>query len=285
MPSDSRHPLPFRWLAAIVLACAVSAAITWWFVGKRVWTDGGNIRLPQSAARARIVIWAPPEPLAGVINTSEDEAQPCLSPDGNELYFVRGRPGHNAKIYVCYRRAGAWTEPAPLAAVNGQSDDLCPRLTPDGRILIFSSDRPGGSGGYDLWASERTADGWGKPYNLGPEINSASDEYGAAFTPDMRAMYFSSNRRASGDGGLRSATRATSISTSPKSRNFTCRPARARQAESQRPPWFSARSMKSRPCAAGHMTGPAASPRPGISCISHQIAPAASAALISGAAG
>src|SRR5262245_59303620 len=34
-------------------------------------------------------------------------------------------------------------------------------LSPDGRTALwFARDRPGGAGGYDIWMSRRTAEGW-----------------------------------------------------------------------------------------------------------------------------
>ncbi|MCK7535860.1 MAG: hypothetical protein MZV63_35185 [Marinilabiliales bacterium] len=46
-------------------------------------------------------------------------------------------------------------------------------ITEDGSTMIFSSDRPGGFGGLDLYTSKLEQDGeWGKPVNMGPEINT-----------------------------------------------------------------------------------------------------------------
>ncbi len=46
-------------------------------------------------------------------------------------------------------------------------------ITDDGTTMIFSSDRPGGFGGLDLYLTKMDASGeWGKPVNMGPEINT-----------------------------------------------------------------------------------------------------------------
>jgi hypothetical protein len=69
-------------------------------------------------------------------------------------------------------------------------------------LLVFSSDRPGGFGGYDLYYSQKTSNGWTEPVNFGPKINSEFDEYRPVVSdhPDFanRLMIFSSNR----PGGL-----------------------------------------------------------------------------------
>lgn len=83
---------------------------------------------------------------------------------------------------------------------NSSSNDHMPFVYGD--LLVFSSDRPGGFGGYDLYYSQKTANGWTEPVNFGPTINSASDEFrpivSEYFDFANRLMIFSSNR----PGGL-----------------------------------------------------------------------------------
>lgn len=84
--------------------------------------------------------------------------------------------------------------------LNTSSNDHMPFVYGD--LLVFSSDRPGGFGGYDLYYSQKTANGWAEPVNFGPNINSEFDEYRPVVSdhPDFanRLMIFSSNR----PGGL-----------------------------------------------------------------------------------
>ncbi len=188
------------WLAGGVTA-AVLAAVGFflWYrvVGQKVWTDDRGMEVPEGAATVRQVLWTRPEAVRGELNTPDHEYEPALSPDGTELYFVRGLSGTDqvADIYVSRRRDNAWANPVPLQSINTKSDELGPRLTPDGRFLMFYSDRPGGLGGYDIWAAERTDEGWGEPFNLGPAVNSRWNEYGAACDPAGR-LYFATNRKA-----------------------------------------------------------------------------------------
>jgi hypothetical protein len=83
---------------------------------------------------------------------------------------------------------------------NTSSNDHMPFVYGD--LLVFSSDRPGGFGGYDLYYSQKTANGWTVPINFGPKINSEFDEYRPVVSeqPEFsnRLMIFSSNR----PGGL-----------------------------------------------------------------------------------
>ncbi len=85
--------------------------------------------------------------------------------------------------------------PCP-AVVNSASDDNHPTISKDGLSLIFQSNRPGGSGGVDLWVTERDSldDCWLPPFNLGPIVNSAFNDATPSLTTDGHWLYFQSNR-------------------------------------------------------------------------------------------
>lgn len=67
-----------------------------------------------------------------------------------------------------------------------------PCLTNNGTTMYFSSDRPGGVGGYDLYVSYRTANGWTMPKNLGAPINTPGNEM-CPFIDGSGRLYFSSD--------------------------------------------------------------------------------------------
>ena len=64
-----------------------------------------------------------------------------------------------------------------------------PYLTEDGTSMYFSSDRPGGFGGFDIYVSYKTINGWSVPKNLGPEINTMGNELCPYFTPSGRLFF------------------------------------------------------------------------------------------------
>jgi hypothetical protein len=77
--------------------------------------------------------------------------------------------------------------------INTKYIETSPMLSADGTTLYFISDRPGGSGGKDIWASERLANNqWGEPYNLGDAINTSDDEESPFLMLDGTTLYFSS---------------------------------------------------------------------------------------------
>jgi hypothetical protein len=153
--------------------------------------------------------WGPPENLGPVINTAEFELGAAISKDGLSLYFTAGPSLTETDIYVSQRASedDAWGTPLNLGpAINTPSQEAAPAFSPDGHLLFFHSVRPDGLGGADLYVARRHNKrddfGWGLPVNLGPLVNSASNDTQPVLFDDKTAgvimMYFTSNR----PGGL-----------------------------------------------------------------------------------
>ncbi|MDO9580238.1 MAG: hypothetical protein Q7J06_06670, partial [Bacteroidales bacterium] len=95
------------------------------------------------------------------------------------------------------------TTATKVDSVNSSYDDKCPIVFRN--IMVFASDREGGLGGFDLYYTIFKNGNWSSPVNLGPEINSADNEYRPVigFHPDFENLFmmFSSDR-AGGKGGF-----------------------------------------------------------------------------------
>ncbi len=85
--------------------------------------------------------------------------------------------------------------------INTPQSETCPSLSADGLTLSFSSSRPGGQGNLDLYQATRTSTSaeFGNVTNLGPTINSPSQDTGAHLSSDGLVLVFESER-ASGVG-------------------------------------------------------------------------------------
>ena len=148
--------------------------------------------------------WTKPEPLDEPVNTSFDEGTGSLTSDGKTMYFTRCRYEKESavepEIYRMERSGGRWSEPEK---VNLGIDSVMmahPAISPDGSVLYFVSDMKGGKGGKDIWVSNKNEEGWSRPVNMGPDINTPGDE----MFPYVRAdgtLYFSSDTHV-GYGGL-----------------------------------------------------------------------------------
>ncbi|MDX9759840.1 MAG: OmpA family protein [Bacteroidota bacterium] len=97
--------------------------------------------------------WSTPVNLGARINTTGNEITPCLSPDGETLYFASdalpGRGGFD--IHMAKRQGGGWSEPRPLGLpFNSNDDDIFFSGTLERDTVYLASNRPGGSGGFDI---------------------------------------------------------------------------------------------------------------------------------------
>jgi outer membrane protein OmpA-like peptidoglycan-associated protein/tetratricopeptide (TPR) repeat protein len=163
--------------------------------------------------------WAPGTLIGNGINTEGNEGAPCLSADGQVLFFVAcqesadgsyagGRKGFGScDIFYAekYTDKGGekWSKPYNLGpTVNTNHFESQPSFSADGKSLYFVSNRPGGIGETDIYVTRLRPDGsWGAPQNLGPKINTPGKEESVFIHPDGKTLYFGSNGHV-GMGGL-----------------------------------------------------------------------------------
>ena len=132
-------------------------------------------------------------------NLNDHEGGASLTIDNNELFYTIYKPmvGYdNGDIYYSKKGTdGFWSEPVALENVNNPDTwETMPCISSDGKTLYFVSDRPGGYGGYDIYESKKDKNGvWGKPTNLGPNINTKYNEKTPFLHTDSQTLYFSSN--------------------------------------------------------------------------------------------
>ena len=140
------------------------------------------------------------------LNTEFDNGALASSPDGTTIYYTicKMEQGKNigCQIYTSSLRGGVWTSPQRVDIVPDSISVGHPAISADGLELYFSSRMKGGVGGSDIWKVQRISESaaWGSPVNLGPEINTESDEDFPYIRQDG-VLFFSSNGRV-GMGGF-----------------------------------------------------------------------------------
>ncbi|WP_242112052.1 TolB family protein [Luteimonas aquatica] len=135
--------------------------------------------------------WADARPLS--INTPAKEFDPFFSADGKWLYFFSDRAGGHGGDDL-YRAAvladGNFGAPENLGpGVNGKGNEWAPALTRDGMHLLFASDSFGGAGGHDLLMARWDGKAFVDPQPV-PGVNTAGDEFDAAWIEDGKAIVF-----------------------------------------------------------------------------------------------
>lgn len=167
---------------------------TLYFVGLNRWESNMTEDVFVSYRDKKTGEWSTAQLVPALSNPYRNEAPTSLSGDGRlMLVFVEGR--------MCFSQRGprGWTEPQALPRYlqlgNWQADAM---IAADGSALLFAANYPVENGekpSLNIFVSERDAQGhWSKPYSIGPVINTAGMERSPFLHPDMKTLYFSSDR-------------------------------------------------------------------------------------------
>jgi outer membrane protein OmpA-like peptidoglycan-associated protein len=117
-----------------------------------------------------------------------------------ERHLSKSQFVNRPKLFICHLEKDRFNSPVPFPFNSNTYSVAHPAFSEDGRDLFFSSDMPGGYGGKDLYVSHREGDTWGKPENLGPDVNTAKEEEFPYLRKDG-LLFFSSDGHP-GFGGL-----------------------------------------------------------------------------------
>ncbi len=141
-----------------------------------------------------------------------NQSTPVFTKDGKTMYFTRNnsvngkrRQNENKvtflKIYKAVLIGDEWKEVQELPFNSDEYSVAHPALSVDEKTLYFASDMPGTLGLSDIFKVSIESNGtYGKPENLGPEINTEGRET-FPFISDENELYFASDGRP-GLGGL-----------------------------------------------------------------------------------
>jgi len=143
-----------------------------------------------------------PVNLGPEINTADDEYMPTITADENTLIFTR-KINNNEDFYQSVKVDGKWQAATYLSdQINTpQYNEGAQSLSQDGKVLFFTGcNRPDGLGRCDIYISEKKGDDWGKPFNIGPPVNTSGWESQPSISADGRTLFFTSNRKG-GYGG------------------------------------------------------------------------------------
>lgn len=140
--------------------------------------------------------------ISDAINTEKYiEGAHNVSPSGKYLFFTSAdrRDGMgSADIYMSRKIGDLWDRPNNIGSpVNTPGYETQPCISADGKALYYAGIRAEGEGGTDIWVSYLNDNGtWGKPQNLGRNINTMYDEMRPFIHPDGQTLYFSSRGHA-----------------------------------------------------------------------------------------
>jgi hypothetical protein len=170
-------------------------------------------QLRQYCQNAKALVAHPVEAkitnIGAPVNTENSEYVPVVSSDDSVMLFTyRGErstgglqsyPGipdssgyYFEDVFYTWRSNGKWQEPVPLdSTLNGNGHDACIGISNDGQTLLIYKDEAGNG---DIFTSKLEGFYWIGLYQLKGNVNSQYWEGSATFTPDMKTLFFASDR-------------------------------------------------------------------------------------------
>lgn len=135
--------------------------------------------------------WSDISPIDPLFNSTSHDHIVDFSADGQIMYFYKGLDLEGDKIltdtFVLDRSIEMKRGQFP--PMFGKDLDLFQE-----RVVVFAlKDQKDGYGGWDLYISAKTPQGWTGPKNLGPEINGVGDERRPFLANNGKVLYYSSN--------------------------------------------------------------------------------------------
>ena len=140
--------------------------------------------------------WSEARNLGNAVNGKEsNEISPCISPDGNTLYFASNREGGfgGYDIYISRKdKNGNWSQAVNAGRrINSPGDETNPFIHADNHNLYFSSDGWKTIGGKDLFHLDLEDIKMKQPQNLRSDINTEGDETEICLLSDGKTAYAS----------------------------------------------------------------------------------------------
>lgn len=159
--------------------------------------------------------------LGPIINDPGVDYAPTISADGKTLFYVSDKPGSiknedddfSHDFWVAKkadRMDTVFNEPYNLdpsnnMGLNGVNTVLhegAASIAADRQTLYFTAcDRPDGLGNCDIYRTSIQGDQWGRPVNLGRNVNNKNFDSQPTITPDQSRIYFVSTREGPNSDG------------------------------------------------------------------------------------
>jgi TolB protein len=150
---------------------------------------------PAGPVAHQAELWLP-----DLVSTPNAEVRITFSPDGRRMLWgcigCAGGAG-GWEILESVRGAdGSWSTPRH-PSFNSSANDFDPSFAPDGSGLFFFSNREGGLGKDDLYFArfDSVRQDYDAPVNLGPNVNSAGDEWVPVLSGDGQTLLFATDGR------------------------------------------------------------------------------------------
>jgi Tol biopolymer transport system component len=143
--------------------------------------------------------WTTPTNLGANVNSSSEDNEPGVTPNGNTLYFTSKRGG-NYDIWQSIYSGGKWQPATRTPYVYSSSYDGNPAFLQSTYLEMYLTSNRGGN--MDIYQSVYRNGRWQTPSRLPTTVNTNYAEYGCGlFRRSGRATMAFSSTRPGGEGG------------------------------------------------------------------------------------
>lgn len=137
--------------------------------------------------------------LGAPINNERNNYASSITPDGQTMLvgniYLEDGSSNGTGLSISRKTGDRWSFPQKLMIhnYNNRGKYTSAYLANDGKTLLVAITRDDTHGGEDIYVTFQDKNGeWSQPLNLGPKINSASDEYTPFLASDLSTLYFTS---------------------------------------------------------------------------------------------
>ena len=160
--------------------------------------------------------------LGPVVNSEYDDYAPTVTGDGKTIYFVSNRAGSkitphkkNSTDFWAIKKENSRdtvfnftpfnideSVDSDQLGVNTVLNEGVASISFNGKTLYFTGcNRPDGYGDCDIYRVTLNGDTWGRPVNLGKNVNSEYFDSQPSISPDGSRLYFVSTRKGPNSSG------------------------------------------------------------------------------------
>jgi len=135
--------------------------------------------------------WSKPINAGKPFNTDGDDRPPIITENGN-AYTMGKNFAENRIDFLRYNYSdGEFHSPSTVSIYKDTQYWWPLYVSPDESYIIFPSAMRDGFGGLDIYVCFKDEnDTWGKPINLGPDINTNTSERFPIISPDGKYLFF-----------------------------------------------------------------------------------------------
>ncbi|MFP4605153.1 MAG: OmpA family protein [Bacteroidales bacterium] len=152
--------------------------------------------------------WKRPKKFSRILNTKYKESSMSFTSDETGVYFISNMEdetnGGKDIFYSELNEKDKWKYPKNMGgSINTKLNEEGVFINSTGDKLYFSSEGMNSMGGYDIFYTERDADGrWKEPQNLGYPLNTPYDDVLFQIIDEKGKKAYFSSRREDSFGGL-----------------------------------------------------------------------------------